>query len=154
MTIAIIKVTATCNSTVEQELKAIGEMDDNSQFRKWDLIYRHIGEQYDLFICEDKPDSASPGAVQKDSKKCDKLRIDMLKTAAKDATMIELTEHLETITAQNHGLEMTIRGTRKIGDTFVHYTKAQVTIPATISSKCAALAEFLTVVISLQRAMI
>ncbi|KAG2217470.1 hypothetical protein INT45_011906 [Circinella minor] len=143
-------VRSECNSTVEQKLKAIGEMDDNSKLRKWNFIYRHIGEQYELFICEDKPDSASPSAVQKDSKKCDKLRIDMLKTAIKDATMTELIELLETITAQTHGLEMTIRGTRKIGDTFVHYTKAQVTIPSTISSKCAALAEFLAVVISLQ----
>ncbi|KAI7853950.1 hypothetical protein BDC45DRAFT_509443 [Circinella umbellata] len=141
-----------CNSTVARRLKAIDELDNDSKLRRWDLIYRHLGEQYDLFIGEDKPGSASATDIKKDSKKCDNVRIDMLKAAANGTSMSELVEDLEAITAQTYGLEMTIRGTRKIGDTFVHYTKAKATIPATITSKCTALAEFMLVVISLKRA--
>ncbi|KAI7853946.1 hypothetical protein BDC45DRAFT_535831 [Circinella umbellata] len=87
-------------STIIGRLKVIGESDSDSKLRRWVLIYRHLGEQYDLFIGEDKSGSASATDIKKDSKKCDNVRIDMLKAGT---SMSELVENLEA-TAQTYSI--------------------------------------------------
>ncbi|KAI8141291.1 hypothetical protein BJV82DRAFT_689784 [Fennellomyces sp. T-0311] len=142
-----------CNSTVSSKLKAITGMDDKTKARRWDMIYRHLGTKHHVFICEDKPGSASESDVESDRVKCDEQRISMLRSIVDSLSMEELGAHLEAVTAHTHGLDIVIRGTKKIGEKYVHYTKASTRIPATITSQCAALAEYLMTIISLKRTL-
>ncbi|KAG2219499.1 hypothetical protein INT45_010419 [Circinella minor] len=134
----------------KKKLKEIDYMDDDTKLKRWDMIYRRLDTQHDLCICEDKPEAADHSETYKDQIKCDEQRINMLRCLERNSAMKELVPYLESITAQTHGLSILIRGRKKIGNSYVHYTKAQGSIPGTPSSQCAALSEFLTIIISLK----
>ncbi|KAI8137174.1 hypothetical protein BJV82DRAFT_636415 [Fennellomyces sp. T-0311] len=118
-----------------------------------DFIFQRIDGKVVVFATEDKNASASNSKIIKDEQKCDGLRISMLEEMEDRLGFEELIDEVEAITAQWHGLQLTIRGTKKIGGVFVHYTKKICRIPADLDTQCATFAEYLMTVVSLKRAI-
>ncbi|KAI9249688.1 hypothetical protein BDA99DRAFT_564253 [Phascolomyces articulosus] len=106
-----------------------------------DFIYRKMDGKIDVFASEDKPASASKA----------KFRISLLKSLESRVALKSLVEEVEVVTSQMHGLKITIRGTKKIGKDYIHYTKAEAQLPATIEDNGASLAFYLYTIISLKR---
>jgi hypothetical protein len=117
---------------------------------KVDLILFNRGHG-DMFTCEDKPEDASEGAVQADIEKANKLREKRLLYLKPIVTYPLNVEHIEVLSAQFHGLTLTIYGSKitEYGD-IIHYQKAKAQILPSPLHHLPQVAHFLLTVLSLQ----
>ncbi|PHZ07831.1 uncharacterized protein RHIMIDRAFT_270984 [Rhizopus microsporus ATCC 52813] len=105
-----------------------------------------------MFTCEDKCESVSPGVVQDDFEKGNKLREKRLLYLKPIIPYKSNMNHIEVLSAQFHGLTLTVYGSKmtEIGD-IIHYQKAKATIPTSPFNHLPQAAHYLLTVLSLQR---
>ncbi|CAO3690593.1 unnamed protein product [Rhizopus stolonifer] len=105
-----------------------------------------------MFTCEDKCESVSPGVVQDDFKKGNKLREKRLLYLKSIIPYKSNINHIEVLSAQFHGLTLTIYGSKmtEIGD-IIHYQKAKASISTSPLNHLPQTARYLLTVLSLQR---
>ncbi|RCI05842.1 hypothetical protein CU098_012750 [Rhizopus stolonifer] len=105
-----------------------------------------------MFTCEDKCESVSPGVVQDDFKKGNKLREKRLLYLKSIIPYKSNINHIEVLSAQFHGLTLTTYGSKmtEIGD-IIHYQKAKASISTSPFNHLPQTARYLLTVLSLQR---
>lgn len=139
-----------CHASTIKYLKKMKKIDGTEKDCKVDLILFNHGYG-DMFTCEDKCESAMPGAVQNDFEKGNKLREKRLLYLKSIIPYKSNINHIEVLSAQFHGLTLTIYGSKmtEIGD-IVHYQKANASIPASPFNHLPQAAHYLLTVLSLQ----
>ncbi|KAL9551524.1 hypothetical protein MBANPS3_004221 [Mucor bainieri] len=138
-----------CHASAIKHLKKM-KIDDKEKDCKVDLIlYNH--DCGDMFTCEDKCESVSPGAVQDDFEKGSKLREKRLLYLESIIPYRSCISHIEVLSAQFHGLTLTVYGSKmtEIGD-IIHYQKAKASIPRSPFNHLPQAAHYLLTVLSLQ----
>ncbi|KAI8883881.1 hypothetical protein K501DRAFT_248809 [Backusella circina FSU 941] len=140
-----------CHASTIKYLKKIKKIDDKEKDCKMDLILFNHGCG-DMFTCEDKCESVSPGVVQNDFEKGSKLREKRLLYLKSIIPYKSNINHIEVLSAQFHGLTLTIYGSKmtEIGD-IIHYQKAKASIPTSPFNHLPQAAHYLLTVLSLQR---
>ncbi|KAI8148172.1 hypothetical protein BJV82DRAFT_698970 [Fennellomyces sp. T-0311] len=127
-------------------------------FNRVDFIYR-AAANCDLLIGEEKRPSASKTSQAIDTKTCEQLRSALLDSwIANTDKYSEIAEtHMEAISIEWHGLNATIRGTKratnqKTNPVYLHYPKASLSIPVSHNATTYQdLAQCLASTISLRR---
>lgn len=139
-----------CHASTIKYLKKIKKIDNKEKDVKVDLIlFNHSCG--DMFTCEDKSESVSPGVVQEDFEKGNMLREKRLLYLQSIISYKSNIKHVEVLSAQFHGLTLTIYGSKmtEIGD-IIHYQKARAMIPVSSFDHLSQAAHYLLTVLSLQ----
>ncbi|KAI7892852.1 uncharacterized protein EV154DRAFT_503773 [Mucor mucedo] len=141
-----------CHATTIKYLKKIKQIAKDEKDIKVDLIL--FNEQLgDIFSCEDKPADATEADVEIDLKKAKDLREKRLVYIKSILPHPSLINTVEVMSAQFHGLTLTIYGSRMTeSGIIVHYKKGVASLPAVFSMP--EVAHFLLTVMSLQRAIV
>ncbi|KAG1050272.1 hypothetical protein G6F43_007442 [Rhizopus delemar] len=96
-----------CHASTINYLKKIKKIDNKEKDVKLDLIlFNHSCG--DMFTCEDKSESVSPGVVQEDFEKGNMLREKRLLYLQSIISYKSNIKHVEVLSAQFHGLTLTI----------------------------------------------
>ncbi|KAG0782262.1 hypothetical protein G6F16_005759 [Rhizopus arrhizus] len=106
-----------CHASTIKYLKKIKKIDNKEKDVKLDLIlFNHSCG--DMFTCEDKPESVSPGVVQDDFEKGNMLREKRLLYLQSIVPYKANVKHIKVLSAQFHGLTLTIYGSKmtEVGD--------------------------------------
>ncbi|KAI9343669.1 hypothetical protein BD770DRAFT_397985 [Pilaira anomala] len=140
-----------CHASTIKYLKKMKKIDGTEKDCRVDLILFNHGYG-DMFTCEDKCESAMPGAVQNDIEKGNKLREKRLLYLKSIIPYKSNINHIEVLSAQFHGLTLTIYGSKmtESGD-IIHYQKANASIPTSPFNHLPQAAHYLLTVLSLQR---
>lgn len=106
-----------CHASTIKYLKKIKKIDNKEKDVKVDLILFNHGCG-DMFTCEDKPESVSPGVVQDDFEKGNMLREKRLLYLQSIVPYKSNVKHIKVLSAQFHGLTLTIYGSKmtEVGD--------------------------------------
>ncbi|KAI9271933.1 hypothetical protein BDA99DRAFT_433450 [Phascolomyces articulosus] len=143
-----------CHASTIKHLKRIGKIDAKTPEVKVDLIiFDH--QHGDIFTCEDKPSGTSSKDIRGDVQKGARLRESRLKYLREILPKSDMITDLEVLSAQTHGLSLTIYGSKMTENgTIVHYQKTKAIIPPNPTHHMHQAAHFLLTVLSLQRAVI
>ncbi|KAI8147485.1 hypothetical protein BJV82DRAFT_348631 [Fennellomyces sp. T-0311] len=143
-----------CHASAIKYLKKMRKVGSAEKEVKVDLLL--FNNQYgDLFACEDKPASTPDNSVKADIKKSQKLSEKRLMHIQSVLPYNSLISKIEVLSAQFHGLELTVHGARMTNDgDFVHYEKCKAAVPANSNGHFSETAIFLATVISLQRSIL
>lgn len=103
-----------CHSMTIKYLRKLKLIKDDEKDVKVDLIL-FSQEHGDIFSCEEKPTSASSKEVESDLLKSSKARESQLQYLNAVLPVPETTmEHIEVLSAQLHGLNLKVYGSRMI----------------------------------------
>ncbi|KAI8641104.1 hypothetical protein BD408DRAFT_389390 [Parasitella parasitica] len=141
-----------CHSRIVKSLKELGLVNEQEPNVKLDFIFCNtsITGINDVFICEDKPTEAES---VKDITKTRKLREKSLMYWKAILPHSHALEHLSSTSCRFNKLKLLITSTKIINETTVHTTIKETSIPVSERSG-GAIADYLTIIISLMRTIV